>query len=70
MLEWFSTDPLKKAFKKSRRGSGGTYFMTTQAAIEKGNIHHAKLSLQLGKICPKTAVPMMMAVGVICALVC
>ena len=48
MLEWFSTDPLEKAFEKSRQGSGGTYFMTTQAVFEKGSIHRAKLFLQLG----------------------
>ena len=48
MLGWFSTDSLEKAFGKLRQGSGGTYFITALAVIEKGNIHHAKLFLQLG----------------------
>ena len=48
MLEWFSNDSLEKAFGKLRQGSGGTYFITAQAVIEKGNIHHARLFLQLG----------------------
>ena len=48
MLEWFSTDPLEKTFGKLRQGSEGTYFVTAQAVIEKGNINHAKLFLQLG----------------------
>ena len=38
MLGSFSTDPLEKAFGKLRQGSGGTYFITAQAVIEKVNI--------------------------------
>ena len=48
MLGWFSTDPLEKAFGKLRQGSGGTYFITAQAIIEKVNTHLDKLFLQLG----------------------
>ena len=48
MLGWFSTDPLEKAFGKLRQGSGGTYFITALTVVEKVNIQHAKLFLQLG----------------------
>ena len=48
MLGSFSTYPLEKAFGKLQQGSGGTYFITAQAVIEKVTIQHAKLFLQLG----------------------
>ena len=44
---WFTTDPLEKYFGKLRQGSGGTYFITAQSAIEKIRIHRAKLATQL-----------------------
>ena len=47
MLGWFTSDPLEKAFRKLRQGSGGTYFLTAQAVIEKLCICRAKLFLQL-----------------------
>ena len=47
MLEWFSTDPLERAFGKLRQGSGGTYFLSAQSVIEKIRIQQAKLSTQL-----------------------
>ncbi|XP_065662684.1 uncharacterized protein LOC136085317 [Hydra vulgaris] len=47
LLGWFSTDPLEKAFSKLRQGSGGTYFINAKSVIEKINIQHTKLILQL-----------------------
>ena len=47
MLGEFSTNPLEKAFSKLRQGSGGAYFISTQQALEKIRIEHAKLLLQL-----------------------
>ena len=47
-LERLSTGPLEKAFEKLQQGLKRTYFIMAQAVIEKDNIHHAKLFLQLG----------------------
>jgi hypothetical protein len=47
MLGEFSSDPLEKAFSKLRQGSGGSYFITVQQVLEKLNINHAKLLLQM-----------------------
>ena len=47
MLGWFTSDPLEKTFSNLQQGSGGTYFLTAQAVIEKLCICRAKLFLQL-----------------------
>ncbi|XP_065645388.1 uncharacterized protein LOC136075876 [Hydra vulgaris] len=47
LLGWFSTDPIEKAFCKLRQGSGDTYFINAKSVIEKINIQHTKLILQL-----------------------
>ena len=48
LFGWFTTDPLEKYFGKLRQGSGGTYFITAQAVLEKTRIINTKLLLQLG----------------------
>ena len=47
MLGQFNTDPLEKEFGKLRMGSGGAYFITVRNVVEKTNIQHAKLALNL-----------------------
>ena len=44
----YTTDPLEKAFGKLRQGTGGTYYITVQNALEKISINKAKLCLQVG----------------------
>ena len=47
LLGKFTTDHLEKEFSKIRQGSGGTYFVSVQQAIEKLNIKHSSLLLKL-----------------------
>lgn len=47
LLGDFSTDPLEKEFGKLRQGSGGAYFLTVQAIMEKLTIKKTKLLLKL-----------------------
>ena len=42
ILGWFTTDPLERCFGKLRQGSGGTYFITVESAIEKIRIQREK----------------------------
>ena len=43
----YSTDNIEKDFGKHRQGTGGTYFLTVQSALEKISINKAKLCLKL-----------------------
>lgn len=47
IFDWFSTGPFEKCFSKLRQGSRVTYFEIAEIVIEKVNINHTKLPLQL-----------------------